>query len=184
MLPSCFTLKKKCAFRPEGCLSKGYSAIPTKTRTRSRSGARCPVYFQPGVTHFFPEALFLSYSLSCSAADPPGRAPNPPPFLAHLHPPPSGCPKADTSQDDGPKTQVLLFGEGQNLPQGRAWLRLPVCTNNSEAPAWGERLFMATQPRPAHCAAPAPGQPHPVRPRTTRDCHQLTHLAASQAWLP
>lgn len=98
---------------PQGVSVKGYFAIPTKTRTRSRWGARCPVYFQPGVTHFFPEALFLSHSLSCSAADPPGRAPNPPPLLIHPHPPPSGCPKADTSRDDGLKTQVLLLGEGK-----------------------------------------------------------------------
>lgn len=113
------------------------------------------------MTHFFPEALFLSYSLSCSVVDPPGRAPNRPPPLAHPHPPPLGCPKAGRSWDDGPEPKGFFLGEGENLPQGGAWLCLPVCTNNSEAPARGERLFMATHSARLVLLLPPRGSPIP-----------------------
>lgn len=65
-----------------------------------------------------------------------------------------------------PQTQGLLSGEGfaQNLPQRRAWLRLPVCTNNTEAPVRGQRLFMATHSARLVLPLPLQGSPIPSIP--------------------
>lgn len=148
---------------PRGVSVRNIPPSRQKPAPRSRSGARCPVYFQPGVTHFFPEALFQSHSLSCSAADPPGRAPSPPPPLAHPHPPPLGCPKAGTRRDDGPKTKGLFFGGGQNLPQGRPCLRAPVCTQSGGART-SACLWLHTAPGSCCCSRRGAA-------RATRDRH-------------
>lgn len=168
--------KKGCGSSPKGCLGKGYRELfllPNKNTGEEPSwlpsGAHGPVYFQPGVTHFFPAALFLSHSLSCSAAGPPGRSPNPPsPPLAHPHPSPSGKPRAAASARTTVPAWLPNPGASfwePNTPQNpppRAQLHLPVCTSNSEAPVWGERLFIATTHHPAHVAAQAL--------RSTRPC--------------
>lgn len=141
---------------PKGVSVRDIPPSRQKTRTRSRSGACCPVYFQPGVTHFFPEALFLSHSLSCSAADPPGRAPNPPPPLAHPHPPPLGCPEAGTSRDDGPEPKGFFLGEGKtSRKEGPGSVSL--CVPTTARLLLGGSACLRLHTAPGSCCRSRPG---------------------------
>lgn len=142
-----------------------------------------PCLFPARVTHFFPAALFLSPSLSCSAAGLPAHLEGHQiPFSSArppASPPAAGCGTAGKSPglaakpQSGRQAQGLLPWRDQTLPQSHpeggkgGWAPASGVEGGQGAggrvykhSARGERLFIATtRRRPARIAGARGGEP-------------------------
>lgn len=119
-----------CGFSPDGDVGSRHSSSSSWTKTwvqtelsRAARLPPCPLpcLFPAGVTHFFPPALFLSPSLSCWAASPPGRSPNPLLLLSPTGKPTGGRASSSrspaTKPQSGRQAQGLLPWRDQTLPR-------------------------------------------------------------------
>lgn len=125
-----------CGFSPDGDVGSRHSSSSSWTKTwvqtelsRAARLPPCPLpcLFPAGVTHFFPPALFLSPSLSCSAAGPPAHLEGHQTPFSFARPPASppaaGCGTASSSRSpaakpqSGRQAQGLLPWQDRTLPR-------------------------------------------------------------------